>query len=62
MLEALLMIYLGYKFAFKTRFWRVDEIDLQSGKRRDLEESKEIAEGDFDPKHRPIWRRILRNF
>ena len=56
------LIYLGYKFAFKTRFWRVNEIDLQSGKRRDLEESKEIAEGDFDSKHWPIWRRILRNF
>lgn len=56
------LIYFVYKFVFKTRFWRVDEVDLQSGRRRDLDEAKEIAEGQYDDEHRPFWKRILRNF
>jgi len=34
------VIYFGYKFAFKTRYWRLHEIDLQSGRRKDLDEAK----------------------
>ncbi|KAB5540328.1 amino acid permease [Coniochaeta sp. 2T2.1] len=34
------IIYFGYKFVFKTRYWRLDEIDLLSGQRRDLDEAK----------------------
>ncbi|EMR67501.1 putative general amino acid permease agp3 protein [Eutypa lata UCREL1] len=41
------IIYFGYKLVFKTRLWRVEEIDLQSGRRRDLEEAKEIAKGEL---------------
>ncbi|KAJ2969383.1 hypothetical protein NUW58_g10002 [Xylaria curta] len=33
------VIYLAYKFWNKTRFWRLDEIDLHSGRRRDLQEA-----------------------
>lgn len=54
------VIYFGYKIVFKTKYWRVHEIDLQSGKRRDLEEPKEILEAyDVKPS---LWKRILRNF
>lgn len=56
------LIYFGYKFAFKTHLWRASEIDLQSGRRRDLEEAKEIAQGEFDERNRTWWRRLLRNF
>lgn len=56
------LIYFVYKIVFKTRFWRVHEIDLQSGRRRDLDEAKEIADGQYDDEHRPFWKRILRNF
>jgi amino acid transporter len=35
------IIYFGYKFVFKTRYWRLHEIDLVSGQRRDLDEAKD---------------------
>ncbi|KAK8012814.1 amino acid transporter [Apiospora marii] len=41
------IIYFGYKIVRKTRYWRLDEIDLQSGRRRDLDEAKELAEGSL---------------
>jgi yeast amino acid transporter len=37
------IIYIVYKLVFKTRFWRLDEIDLQSGRRRDLQEAKDAV-------------------
>ncbi|KAK3318129.1 putative amino acid transporter [Apodospora peruviana] len=39
------IIYLVYKFVFKTKLWKLHEIDLHSGRRRDLEEAKEVAVG-----------------
>lgn len=54
------IIYFLYKIIFKTRFWRLDEIDLQSGRRRDLEEAKELARGELGPQ--PWWRKIMKNF
>jgi amino acid transporter len=54
------LIYVVYKLVFKTKFWDVHEIDLQSGRRRDLDEAKEIARGELG--HQPWWRRMLRNF
>lgn len=55
------ILYLAYKFAFKTRFWRVEEVDLQSGRRRDLEEAKELADGGLEDFRRPWWKKVLRN-
>jgi len=54
------IIYFVYKIIFKTRYWRLEEIDLQSGRRRDLDEAKEIREGDSGPQ--PFWKRLWRNF
>ncbi|KAL1879696.1 hypothetical protein VTK73DRAFT_6871 [Phialemonium thermophilum] len=53
------IIYFGYKLVFRTRFWRSDEVDLQSGRRRDLEEDKEILRGDLGPQ--PWWRKLFRS-
>ncbi|CAJ2508936.1 Uu.00g139620.m01.CDS01 [Anthostomella pinea] len=55
------IIYVVYKVVFKTRFWRVEEIDLQSGRRRDIDQSKVQAMGDFGP-NQSLWRRLLNNF
>ncbi|KAI1073999.1 putative amino acid transporter [Whalleya microplaca] len=55
------VIYCVYKIVFKTRFWRKDEIDLQSGRRRDLEEAKEIATGELGVPQ-PWWRQLLKSF
>lgn len=55
------IIYVVYKLVFKTKIWRAREIDLQSGRRRDLEEAKEIAKGELSP-HQPWWRRLANNF
>ena len=56
------VIYFGYKFIFKTRFWRLDEIDLQSGRRRDLEEIKEMSKHGADYDSLPWYRKLWRNF
>ncbi|EFX02890.1 voltage-gated chloride channel protein [Grosmannia clavigera kw1407] len=42
------VIYVVYKLVFRTRFWRAGEVDLVSGRRRDVEEDKEIAEGQVE--------------
>jgi yeast amino acid transporter len=55
------IIYFGYKAVLKTHLWRASEIDLQSGRRRDLEESKEVAQGDFELRRRRWWSRIWKN-
>lgn len=57
------LIYVGYKVAFKTRYWRLHEIDLQSGRRRDLDEAKEpeVVAAEKDP-NAPWYVRLWRNF
>jgi amino acid transporter len=37
------IIYVAYKFWFKTRFWRSHEIDLDSGRRKDMK-TKDVVE------------------
>ncbi|KAK6953083.1 hypothetical protein Daesc_005383 [Daldinia eschscholtzii] len=61
LLPLFFVIFIGYKFAFKTRIWRKDEIDLLSGRRRDLEEDKEIAQAEIGVPQ-PWWRQLLRSF
>lgn len=60
LLPLFFVIFIGYKLVFKTRVWRKDEIDLQSGRRRDLEEAKEIGVGELGVSQ-SWWRRLLRN-
>ncbi|AEO66254.1 41ef1be3-32ee-40f7-a259-815a80bd5c52 [Thermothielavioides terrestris] len=54
------VIYVVYKFAFKTRLWRAHEIDLQSGRRRDLDEGKRL---DAGPSYgsQSWWRKIFQS-
>ncbi|PKS09334.1 hypothetical protein jhhlp_003948 [Lomentospora prolificans] len=56
------IIYFVYKFAFKTRYWRLDEIDLQTGRRRDVDEAKEIARGEQNISALPWWKKIWKSF
>ncbi|KZF25112.1 hypothetical protein L228DRAFT_207871 [Xylona heveae TC161] len=66
------IIYFAYKFFFRTRFQRLLEIDLDTGRRKDvdLSESDEGGDsaqgGDFESlggKHKvPFWKRFLQNF
>ena len=55
------LIYFSYKLAFRTQFWRIEEIDLQSGRRRDLDEGNEEGEGDVGGKQ-SIWRTLIKTF
>ncbi|KAI3325341.1 amino acid permease-like protein [Xylariaceae sp. AK1471] len=51
------IIYVAFKLWNRTRFWRLDEIDLQSGRRRDLEDDKRPAEHiDTQPWWRQLWK------
>ncbi|CAK7563543.1 MAG: General amino acid permease [Sporothrix epigloea] len=56
------VIYFGYKLVFKTRYMRVLEIDLVSGRRHDLEEDKELASGELGQVKLPFWKRVWQNF
>lgn len=56
------LIWIGYKWWNRTRFWRLEEIDLKAGRRRDLEEAKELANGGLKGFQVPWWKRILENF
>lgn len=62
------IIYFVYKFVFKTRLWDLDEIDLDSGRRADLDPSSEedylsgSEIGLTSAKKLPFWRRVARNF
>ena len=56
------VIYLGYKFVFKTKYLGLMEIDLQSGRRKDMDEGKKVAEEDVDSSTMPWWKRIYNSF
>ncbi|OIW32607.1 amino acid permease-like protein [Coniochaeta ligniaria NRRL 30616] len=57
------LIYFGYKVVFKTRYWRLQEIDLMSGRRRDLDEAKgeDVVRAERDTSV-PWYVRVWRNF
>ncbi|KAK7741814.1 General amino acid permease [Cytospora paraplurivora] len=55
------IIYFVYKFVFKTRYRRDLEIDLQSGRRRDLDEVRELAEGELAD-DQPWWKKLWSSF
>jgi amino acid transporter len=52
------VIYFGYKFFFKTRYWRAHEIDLQTGRRRDLDEAKKIELTQSQRRELTFWQRL----
>ncbi|PNH37592.1 hypothetical protein VD0004_g9201 [Verticillium dahliae] len=55
------IIYFGYKWWNKTTYWRLEDIDLMSGRRRDLEPTREReAEGEEGVKP-PLWRRVWKS-
>ncbi|KAK6603080.1 amino acid permease [Botrytis cinerea] len=63
------LIWAGYKIWFKTRIWDLREVDLDEGRRNDLDpteaggfESLEDGEGSEVSKKLPLWRRIVKNF
>ncbi|KAI1822574.1 amino acid permease-like protein [Xylaria intraflava] len=53
------IIYVAFKLWNKTRYWRLDEVDLQSGRRRDLEDAEVPMMGT---KLLPWWRRLWESF
>ncbi|CZS91602.1 probable amino acid transporter [Rhynchosporium graminicola] len=61
------LIYFVYKFVYKTRYWNLNDIDLDSGRREDLDAqteaeylstSDEVREGA----EQPFWKRLAKNF
>ncbi|CAG8950805.1 hypothetical protein HYFRA_00003021 [Hymenoscyphus fraxineus] len=58
------IVYFGYKFVYKTRFWRLDEIDLDEGRRVDLDAAHEeeyYGDEELGGKKVGFWRRVGRN-
>ncbi|CAN6597036.1 general amino acid permease Agp3p [Trichomonascus vanleenenianus] len=51
------IVYVGYKLIFKTRFHRADEIDLDTGRRPDVDEDIEQ-----DPKKDSTFQKVLQAF
>lgn len=63
------VIYFVYKFWNKTRYLRLDEIDIDEGRRRDVDAArKSIAEGiQYESQKNslrqvPVWRKVWKNF
>lgn len=63
------IIYVGYKFWFKTRFWRSHEIDLDAGQRKDLDAREDLLHGEphgepsvASPPKDSFVKRLWRNF
>ncbi len=53
------VIYVVYKVIFKTKFWRAHEIDLQSGRRRDLDEAKRVHAAPIGPQR--WWNSVFKS-
>jgi amino acid transporter len=55
------LTYVGYKFWFKTRFWRSHEIDLDAGMRKDLDTKEELMEAQAQAQagKQGIFKKIL---
>ncbi|GAB1316505.1 General amino acid permease [Madurella fahalii] len=49
------VVYFVYKLIFRTKLWRSHDIDLQSGRRRDLDEGKQL-EQDLVNGAQPWWK------
>jgi amino acid transporter len=63
LLALLPVVYFGHKLFAKTRYWRLDEIDLDEGRRRDLDFKAEVAAGQVGQGTKgSIWQRLWRNF
>ncbi|PSN71507.1 histidine permease [Corynespora cassiicola Philippines] len=60
------IIYFGYKFLFKTKFWGVYEMDLDSGRRKDLDAREEFITGIEGHGQgcvkESFWKRLWKNF
>jgi yeast amino acid transporter len=62
LLPLFFIIYFVYKLVYKTRYWRAEEIDLQSGRRQDLDSAKVNVQEDGTEIKQSIWRRLWRSF
>lgn len=62
------VIWIVYKIVFKTSFLRLEEIDLDSGRRKDLDGARDALFGEdgFEnarpTKKLPFWKRIMASF
>ncbi|KAE9982555.1 hypothetical protein Vi05172_g4913 [Venturia inaequalis] len=56
------VIYFGYKFVYKTKYWPLQEIDLDSGRRQDLDAKEEFLGEDGAAHKGPLWQRLVHNF
>ena len=66
------IIYIVYKFWNKTTYWRIGEIDLDAGRRKDLDEPARDAVVEEEEgisgynvlikEEVPFWKRLARNF
>jgi len=61
------LIVVVYKLIFKTRFWRLHEIDLDSGRRKDLDTKEEFFEDGTvalggSEKKKGMWQKMKEGF
>ncbi|KAK3352753.1 amino acid permease/ SLC12A domain-containing protein [Lasiosphaeria hispida] len=55
------IIYFVYKFIFKTKLWKPHEVDLLSGRRKDLDEAK-VPQLDTNGEVKlTLWQKILKS-
>lgn len=56
------VIYFGYKLFYKTKYWNLQDIDLDSGRRQDLDAREEFQDDDEVSNKGTLWQRLVRNF
>lgn len=62
LLPVFFIMYVGYKLVFKTRFLSISEINVDEGRRKDID----TVDPDLDEfgavKRLPLWKRLAKNF
>lgn len=64
LLPVFAICYFGYKFWFKTTYWKTGEVDLDAGQRKDMDQ-KEVyvpEEAQEEGGKQPFWKKLWRNF
>ncbi|KAF5096622.1 hypothetical protein DV451_004146 [Geotrichum candidum] len=62
LLPVFFILYFGYKFAFKTKFLAISEINVDEGRRKDVDTVEPEVDSFGAVKRPPWWKRLLENF
>lgn len=65
LLPLFFVIFFLYKIIYKTRWVRANEMDVISGRRKDLDtkvDEEQMIDGVMTPKKKTVWKKVCENF